>query len=270
MLATTLGCMFPPMETIGSRIAAARENKGLNQSELARRLGVRPQSVQAWEADKNTPRPRRLADIAAALGVDVGSLVDMKSLGPVGIASAYGQTARYLPRMSGGNPEPRPGQEAEIAGEVEEWGDETPLGDDVVALPFLKEVELAAGSGRTAVELSSDRMLRFGKYTLKREGVQADQAVAVTVRGNSMEPKLPDGSTVAVNRADTKIVDGKTYAINHAGQLRVKLLYRLPGGGLRIRSHNREEHPDEEYSFEQVIEQEITVIGRVFWGAMFF
>ena len=90
------------------------------------------------------------------------------------------------------------------------------------------------------------------------------------VRGNSMEPVLPDGATVAVNTADTTITDGKTYAIEHAGQLRVKLLYRLPGGGIRIRSINRDEHPDEEYSQAQVEEQEIKVIGRVFWGAMYF
>ncbi|MCY1358020.1 helix-turn-helix protein [compost metagenome] len=76
MIATTIGCMFGAMKTIGSRIAAARERKGLNQSQLSRLLGVRPQSVQAWEADRNTPRPKRLGLIAAALDVTVSALVD--------------------------------------------------------------------------------------------------------------------------------------------------------------------------------------------------
>lgn len=75
MLATTHSCMFSGMEKIGSRITAAREKKGLNQSELGRLLGVSPQSVQAWESDKNVPRPRRLADIAAALNLDLGDLL---------------------------------------------------------------------------------------------------------------------------------------------------------------------------------------------------
>lgn len=161
------------------------------------------------------------------------------------------------------------GREAELDGPIEEWSDDTPIPDDVVALPFLKEVELSAGSGRTAVEMATNRCLRFGKYSLRSQNVQADHAVAVTVHGNSMEPVMPGGTTVAVNRADTRIVDGKTYAIDHGGQLRVKLLYRLPNGGLRIRSHNREEYADEDYAEEQIAEQAITVIGRVFWVGMY-
>ncbi|MCY1297396.1 HTH-type transcriptional regulator PrtR [compost metagenome] len=54
------------------------------------------------------------------------------------------------------------------------------------------------------------------------------------------------------------------YAIDHAGELRVKVLYRLPGGGLRIRSYNDAEYPDERYDAEYV-EHNIRIIGKVFW-----
>jgi phage repressor protein C with HTH and peptisase S24 domain len=101
--------------------------------------------------------------------------------------------------------------------------------------------------------------------TLRRQNVQANEAVCVTVNGNSMEPVLPHGSTVGVDQGCTTITDGKMYALNHGGQLRVKTLYRLPGGGLRMRSYNREEHPDEEYSATDLIKNEIIVIGKVFW-----
>lgn len=63
------------MTNIGKRIAIAREAKGLNQSELARALGVRPQSVQAWEASRNIPRPKKLEAIAVALGTSIGHLM---------------------------------------------------------------------------------------------------------------------------------------------------------------------------------------------------
>lgn len=76
MPVTTIGCMVGAMKTIGSRIAAARIRKGINQSALSRLVGVKPQSVQAWEADRNTPRPKRLSLIAAALDVSVSDLVD--------------------------------------------------------------------------------------------------------------------------------------------------------------------------------------------------
>ncbi|MBD1601156.1 helix-turn-helix transcriptional regulator [Pseudomonas sp. CA3A] len=152
---------------------------------------------------------------------------------------------------------------------ISEWDDDTPVDDDEVEIPFLREVELSAGSGRTVIRESSRAKLRFGKMTLRKHSVQFDQAVCVPVHGNSMEPVLPDGSTVAINKGATTVIDGKIYALAHAGQLRVKTLYRLPGGGIRLRSFNREEHPDEEYSAEQMRDSEIVILGRVFWSATF-
>lgn len=160
--------------------------------------------------------------------------------------------------------------EAVMDGPMEVWDDDTPLPTDEVLVPFLKEVELAAGSGRMSVEVNTKRRLRFGKYSLRNQGVQPENARCVTITGNSMEPVLRNGATVGVDVGATRIVDGDLYAINHAGQLRVKQAYRLPGGGIRLRSFNRDEHPDEEYSPDQMATQEILVIGRVFWGAMFF
>ncbi|MCX2896815.1 LexA family transcriptional regulator [Pseudomonas mandelii] len=154
---------------------------------------------------------------------------------------------------------------ADFLGPIDVWDDDTPLDDDEVYVPFLKEVELSAGSGRTAVQQSHKQKLRFGKRTLRRQNVQANEAVCVTVNGNSMEPVLPHGSTVGVDQGCTTITDGKMYALNHGGQLRVKTLYRLPGGGLRMRSYNRDEHPDEEYSALELVKNEIIVIGKVFW-----
>ncbi|MNJ74106.1 HTH-type transcriptional regulator PrtR [compost metagenome] len=85
-----------------------------------------------------------------------------------------------------------------------------------------------------------------------------------------MEPVLPDGSTVGINTGQKSVVDGKMYALKHDGQLRVKVLYRLPGGGIRMRSLNNAEHPDESYTPDQMKENDIEIIGRVFWGASFF
>jgi phage repressor protein C with HTH and peptisase S24 domain len=156
---------------------------------------------------------------------------------------------------------------ATMIGPFDVWDDDTPLDDDEVYVPFLKEVELSAGSGKTIVEQSHKQKLRFGKLTLRRQGVQPSDAVCVTVSGNSMEPVLPDKSTVGVDQGSTTVVDGKMYALDHDGQLRVKTLYRLAGGGIRMRSFNRDEHPDEEYTSQQMEDCLITIIGRVFWSS---
>ncbi|MBC2655531.1 helix-turn-helix transcriptional regulator [Pseudomonas sp. MSSRFD41] len=233
------------MSTIGKRIAQKRELAGLNQSELARRLGLTPQSVQKWEAEESTPRGRRLEEIALALST----------------------TTAYLVAGVDGLPPPR--SNMEMLEPVSVWDDDTPLEGDEVYVPFLKEVELSAGNGRTSIQESSNRKLRFGRISLRNKGVDPGSARCVTVVGNSMEPILRNGSTVAVDTSNTRIVDGDMYAIDHAGQLRIKQLYRLPGAGLRIRSFNRDEHPDEEYTEAQVRDHEITILGRVFWSGGF-
>jgi phage repressor protein C with HTH and peptisase S24 domain len=78
-----------------------------------------------------------------------------------------------------------------------------------------------------------------------------------------MEPALNNGATVGIDTSKKNIVDGKMYAVDHGGMLRVKMLYRLPGG-VKLRSFNMEEHPDEVVAFS-----EIRIIGRVFWSSNF-
>jgi len=235
------------MSTLGKRIAQKREQSGLSQSELARRLGLSPQAIQKWESEVSVPRGRRLDEIAGALSTSVGFLVT-------------GEAAAEAQRKIESN--------ATMIGSIDVWDDDTPLDDDEVYVPFLKEVELSAGSGKTVVEQSHKQKLRFGKLTLRRQGVQPSEAVCVTVSGNSMEPVLPDKSTVGVDQGSTSVVDGKMYAIDHDGQLRVKTLYRLPGGGVRMRSFNRDEHPDEEYTAQEMAERNIHIKGRVFWSSV--
>jgi phage repressor protein C with HTH and peptisase S24 domain len=155
--------------------------------------------------------------------------------------------------------------------DVRVWDEDTPVADDEVAMPYLKEVELSAGSGRFAIQEGKTSSLRFGKRSLRHNGVQFGNARVVTVRGNSMMPVLRDGATVGVNCSKNTIqdiVDGDLYAINHNGQLRVKQLYRLPTG-IRLRSFNRDEHPDEDYTFQQIQDEQILIIGHVFWWGMY-
>lgn len=55
--------------SLSKRIAEARKAAGLTQTEVARRLGIRPQSVQAWESGVSAPRARRLSELAQVLDV---------------------------------------------------------------------------------------------------------------------------------------------------------------------------------------------------------
>ncbi|WVM93560.1 S24 family peptidase [Halopseudomonas pachastrellae] len=87
---------------------------------------------------------------------------------------------------------------------------------------------MSAGKGSEVRIEDHGRKLRFGKRTLSRKNIIPECAACATVTGNSMEPVLPDGTTVGINTSITGIKDGQMYAIDHDGQLRVKVLYRRP------------------------------------------
>lgn len=152
-------------------------------------------------------------------------------------------------------------------GTVDAWDKNTPLPDDEVEVPFLKDIEFACGDGRIQSEDHNGFKLRFSKATLRRVGASTDGSgvMCFPATGDSMEPMIPDGTTVAIDTHNKRIVDGKLYAIGQAdggnGQLkRIKQLYRKPGGQLIIRSYNNESYPDEEANIDDV-----EIIGRLFW-----
>lgn len=58
------------------RIRKIREDKGLTQSELAKRIGVKPPTISRYESGSNKPSSETLNKIAVALGVDVNMLFD--------------------------------------------------------------------------------------------------------------------------------------------------------------------------------------------------
>jgi phage repressor protein C with HTH and peptisase S24 domain len=144
--------------------------------------------------------------------------------------------------------------------------DELPLGDEEVNAPFIKEFELLGGPGRTEVGEFCLQKQRFSKAILKKAGVPVPAVYCLIITGNSMLPVLPDGATLAIDTSRAAVRDGELYAIDHAGTLRVKIVYKMPGGGLRMRSYNHEEWPDENYNAEEA--RAVKVLGRVFWWAV--
>lgn len=155
---------------------------------------------------------------------------------------------------------------AEIIGDISTWDDNTPLDDDEVEVPFFKEVELAAGNGKTEVIELTDRKLRFSKRTLRDAGVSPKDVACARISGNSMERLIIDGATIGIDTSEKNIIDGEIYAFDHDGMLRVKYLYRMPGGAIRLRSENSEEHGDEIIPFEKL--DELRILGWVFWWSV--
>ena len=57
--------------TFGDRLAAAREALGMSRAQLARRLGVKTQTMDGWEEDRAEPRANKLQMLAGMLNVSM-------------------------------------------------------------------------------------------------------------------------------------------------------------------------------------------------------
>ena len=55
--------------TLGGRISMAREATGLSVADVVKRLGVRANTYEAWEADRSEPRANKLVALAGILSV---------------------------------------------------------------------------------------------------------------------------------------------------------------------------------------------------------
>lgn len=236
------------LSTFAQRLKVAMAERGMTQSSLAEKVGISQTAIQklATGKAKNTAF---LLPISKALEVRPEWL----SMGenPMRVGDAPYNPASTIP------------PENQWQG-VQAWDEDTPLDDDEVYIPFYKSIELAAGSGCTTNEDHNGYKLRFSKSTLRRYGAEPSNVISFPVHGDSMAPVIPSKSTVTVDKGHTKITDGGIYAIEQDELFRIKLLYRMPGRKVSIRSFNKDEFPDEEASLDDV-----KIIGRVIsWSVM--
>lgn len=232
------------MTTLASRLQLSRKNSGFTQVQLAKLAGVSQNAIQKIESGQ-TKEPKNILALAKALGIE-----------PEWLQYGTGKQTKIETNRIESN--------VKEIGSFELWDCHTPLNDDEVEVPFLKDIRFAASNGFTDDIMDYNHFkLRFSKAILRRQGVQYNNAVCITADGDSMEPVIPDGSTVAIDIGNRVIRDGKIYAINHGGLLRIKILYKMPNEQVRIRSYNIESTPEEVVDLSK-----ITVLGKVFWWSV--
>ena len=210
-----------------------------NQADFSRAIGKAPAQVNQWLNGY-----RNIGD-AAALNIE-------KSLGlPQGYLD--GVVTNQLPKENEITDIHRPML----------WSSNDPLPeDDYTFAPYMKEQAFCGGAGSFEIPDYNGFRLPFGRATLRRKSINPDNVFCCTLTGDSMEERIAEDAAIAVDAGEKTIRDGKIYAFRHGDLFRVKYLSRLPGGRVKIKSHNPA-YEDEEAGLE-----DIEVIGRVFWWSV--
>ncbi|QQT59700.1 helix-turn-helix transcriptional regulator [Acinetobacter johnsonii] len=210
------------------------EASKLSQEETAKVMDESPQTITNWKKR------------------------GISKSGALKAAACFGVSAQWI--LSGEGVKSN-----DTVSKVSEWDQNTPIEDDEVEIPFYKEILVSCGSGSLVEIIGNEtRKLRMSKATLRQYGVESSNAYALTAFGDSMTPVINNGATVYVDIGRTNIVDGKIYAINHGGLFKFKYLYRMPKGGVRIVSANKEEYPEEVLTAEEILEQDFCVVAYAF------
>ena len=231
--------MYKTMERL---YAADKELHGIDKhAEIARMLNASSQTVKNWETRGISKQG--LLDIQRIMGIS-----------PEWLSSGKGEMRHNVRRENEITDIHRPML----------WSSNDPLPEeDYTFTPYLKESTFTGGHGSFEIPDYNGFRLPFGKATLYRKGIQPDNVFCCTLTGDSMEERIADGAAIAVDTGDNTIKDGKIYAFRHDDLFRVKYLSRLPGGRVKIKSHNEAVYQEEEDSLENV-----HVIGRVFWWSV--
>ncbi|RKG44880.1 helix-turn-helix transcriptional regulator [Acinetobacter cumulans] len=220
------------MSSIRDRIIQRMTDLKLKQVDLMEATGATKGAVSKWVSGTNVPRSEFMPALSKVLKTTENWLLTGNSV-------------------------------IELT-QVEPWDSNTPLDDDEVEIPFFKDFSFACGGGSISEAIANEtRKLRMSKATLRNLSITKENAVAATAMGDSMNPTIKDGDTIHVDLGRKNIKDGKIFAICFGGLFYCKRLYNLPLGGIRIVSDNSVEYPEIHLSAQDVIDQQLEIIGWV-------
>jgi phage repressor protein C with HTH and peptisase S24 domain len=214
------------------RIKSRREELDFTQQEVAKHCKIKRESVCGWEYG-SIPRAKPLMLLAELFGVSAEWLL-----------TGHGVIEKAAPINV--TPSNNINKNDEL---------------DDTNKPIVHRVKLYKDS------LSEHSYFSLPSFTLNKRKIHPQVVMCFELSGNSMSQAIPDGAIVAVDPTNKSIKDGDLYVIDHDGMIRVKILYRLPGGGIRLHSYNTAEHPDERYDPSE--SGKINIIGRVFWSCAY-
>ena len=236
------------MRMSGERLRAARRGRGLSQTDLGRLADTSVSHISQLEHEKSGTSIRTALATAQALNVSVEYLVGWVD-DPRPAGELLVQLSKLAARRLDGEAEDREGLEADA--------------EDFVGV---NEIRASAGAG---AEVMSERItdrVKFRRPWMRKHGLHGEQCRIVKVTGESMEPTLPEGSSILVDTGRREPRDGRIFVIRVEDRIVVKRLVRHPVGGWLIQSDN----PNKQAWPTQPCPPDADIVGEVKWVARTF
>ena len=242
-----------------SRLHRARRESGLTQEEVAERAGVARNTVSRYELGRQAPSGRALLRLATIYGkpmewffgeedepqgdsgrVNAPESAAQSEPDALGVIGSLDEVSRDLgarfDRL-----------ESYVRSAVAETRAEYDAGDDMPAVRPVEVVEVAAaaGGGAEVYDETVVGRLWFRDDWLDRQAIDPDQCNVITVRGESMEPTLPDGCSILVDRSHGRRRHrvGRIFVMRTEDGLVVKRAGKDAEGNWQIESDNEAWEP---------------------------
>lgn len=226
------------METFGERLRKVRGEK--SQQFVATAAGVTRETISQWERGDTNPE-------------NIGNAKLQKAV------TALGTTMDYLKLGRG------PAKVVTLnVDSVQGMDDEDDFDPRYGVMLPVYDMDISAGTGRAVPEfIDTRKRLHFARSWMRTIGSKETDLKIIKVNGDSMQPLLWDRDDVAIDISKKRIRDGKVFAMGYAGEARVKRLYQMAAGRLRISSDN----PDKVRFPDEIIEgtalNDVEIFGQV-------
>lgn len=273
------------MDTIGKRIQVMRLKHNLSLQQLAEIVGKSKGNISGYENDKFEPSAQTIISLAEYFKVSTDWILkgtEFQNQNDTENENPF-YTLKFTDSLSDENLEelqryaeylkyrenqeqrelPSPTKEQEIFSDLatkepiqiskhikEETGSEKEKPEEQNFLPVLGYT--AAGE---PIEIPDD-IYSFDDLVAIPLGIKAD--FALTVRGDSMEPDIPNGSTVAVKKQET-VENGQIAIVSLNNHITCKT-FRRYNGTVSLHSINRKYDP---ITIKEEDNIEVKIIGRV-------
>lgn len=260
LTSVTNDCFTIAAMNLGTRIKKAIELAGTNPPDLGRASGVPAASIHAL-IRRDSRRSEFTEQLVAALPADKVNLDWVRT--------GHGKPQPSVPLQlvkdsaghhGNGNTEPFDNRVGDSP--IRSW--EHPNGlppGDWVFIPRLQVKTVGEGAEmKVETVLAKAEVQAFLADWIRDDQLKPSGLAYSIADDASMATVIYQGDKYVVDTNQKDVLDGKTFAIYYGDGQRVRKLFRLPGGGLRIETNNKD-YPSLDLTAEQA--KAVSVLGRV-------